>query len=136
MADLKALSNEITDDPLGRGYSAMTDQQIADDLNTAYRTRALSSLSGDEIFQQTDPTEFTNLTTDKQTQWLSFCGRASVDPFATANVEFVKWIFGASSTTVANLSESRAESVTRAEELALLGRSDEIGPAHVAEARA
>jgi len=29
---------ELRDDPLGRGYAAMTPQQVIDDLNTAYRT--------------------------------------------------------------------------------------------------
>lgn len=34
MTDLKT---ELTDDPLTRGYSGMSDQAAADDLNTAYR---------------------------------------------------------------------------------------------------
>ena len=33
----KALADEINIDPLGRGYSGMTDQQIADSLNTVDR---------------------------------------------------------------------------------------------------
>lgn len=37
MADYKAFKSEIVNDPLARGYSSMTDQQVADDLNTAYR---------------------------------------------------------------------------------------------------
>jgi len=42
MADLEALSSEIRDDPLGRGYSGMTSEQIADDLNTAYVQRLVA----------------------------------------------------------------------------------------------
>ena len=35
--DLQALKTEINTDPLTRGYSGMTDLQIADDLNDEYR---------------------------------------------------------------------------------------------------
>ena len=35
--DIAILSNELTTDPLVRGYSLMTDQEAADDLNTSYR---------------------------------------------------------------------------------------------------
>ena len=37
MADIAGIKAEIDADPLGRGYAGMTDQQVADDLNTAYR---------------------------------------------------------------------------------------------------
>ena len=33
------LSDELANDPLGRGYAGMTDAQAATDLNTVYRTR-------------------------------------------------------------------------------------------------
>lgn len=36
---LQPLKDEITNDPLGRGYGDMTDQDVADDLNTAYREK-------------------------------------------------------------------------------------------------
>jgi len=39
MANIKALADELRNDPLSRGYSSMTDQEAADDLNTAYRTQ-------------------------------------------------------------------------------------------------
>lgn len=39
---------EITTDPLGRGYTGMTDQQIADSLNAVDRTR-LNVLSSAEL---------------------------------------------------------------------------------------
>lgn len=37
MAFLQELKSEIDSDPLTRGYSGMTDAQVAADLNTAYR---------------------------------------------------------------------------------------------------
>jgi len=34
---MKPLKDEIVNDPLSRGYSSMTDSEVADDLNTQYR---------------------------------------------------------------------------------------------------
>ncbi len=123
MAD--ALKDELAGDPLVRGYSGMTDEEAAADLNTSYRTRNRTSMSGDEIFQATDPGEFNALltgsgnTADDQGHWLAFCGRDTVDPFATANVQLVISIFGGGSTSVSNLNAARVESITRGEELGL-----------------
>ncbi len=41
-----ALKREIETDPLGRGYASMTDQQIADSLNTADRTTIVPTVVG------------------------------------------------------------------------------------------
>ncbi len=122
MADLKT---ELDTDPLTRGYSGMTDQAAANDLNTVYRTRNRTSMTGDELFQATIPSEFNSLDTgagnnpDDQGHWLSFCGRDQLDPFATANEQFVIDLFGSSSGTVAALQASRVESISRAVELGL-----------------
>lgn len=130
MSRLDLISIELTTDPLVRGYSGMTNQQAADDLNTVYRTRNKDFMTGDEIFQSTVPSEFNALdsgsgtTSDQQGHWISFCGRSEVDPFATANVQFVTSIFGGGSTTVSNLSTNRVENVSRTDELNL-GRVEE-----------
>ncbi len=123
MADLKT---ELTDDPLTRGYAGMTDQQAADDLNTAYRTRNRTNMTGDEIAQQADPVEFNGLddgsannTADVKAHWLALCARESIDPFAATNEQLVIAIFGAGSASVANLQAARLESITRAQELGL-----------------
>ena len=122
MAD--TLKDELINDPLIRGYSGMTDQQAADDLNTSYRTRNRTSMIGDEIAQAADPTEFNalddgsaNNTADVKGHWLALCGRETIDPFATANVQLVIAIFGGASTTVSNLNVARVKSITRATEL-------------------
>jgi hypothetical protein len=136
--DYVALKNEIDIDPLTRGYSGLTDQQVADDMNSVYRTRNRDSMTGDEIFQATDPTEYNALdtgsgnTADNQGHWLAFCGRDSIDPFATANVQLVTSIFGGASTTVSNLQTARLENVSRAVELGL----GTIKAGHVQDARA
>lgn len=123
--DWSALRSELMNDPLARGYAGMTADQVAADLHTAYRTRNRGALSGDEIFQQTDPTEFSALndgsgnTADVKGQWMSFCSRASVDPWAVANEQYVVQVFGGASATVANLGNARVDNISRAQELGL-----------------
>lgn len=38
MVDIDVIKTEIDTDPLVRGYSTMSDAQVADDMNTEYRT--------------------------------------------------------------------------------------------------
>ena len=118
------LREELTSDLLVRGYSTMSDQEAADDLNTEYRTRNRRSMSGDEIAQQAVPATFdalddgsANNTADVKSHWLALCGRESIDPFATANEQLVISIFGAGSQTVINLQAARVEAISRAGEL-------------------
>ena len=135
---LADLWTEITEDPLERGYSGMTDEEIAADLNTEYRTRNLARISGDEAFAATDATEFGNLgdtqeeRSHKQVLWLSFCGRTSIDPFGSANVSLVQWVFGGGSVTISNLADIRTEPCSRAVELGL----GEVAVGHIENARA
>jgi len=111
---------ELRDDPLNRGYAAMTDQQRYDSLfGTIDRPQNVTSLSGNQIFQQTNGTEFVNLTEHKQLLWVSFCSAGDIDPWDANNVAFVEWIFGASSQTVQNLAAIRTTLVSRAVELGL-----------------
>ncbi len=123
MADI--LKDELANDPLGRGYAGMTDEEAAADLNTSYRTRNRTNMTGDEVFQATDAAEFAGLgsgqgnSVDDQNHWLAFCGRDSIDPFSSANLAFVTDIFQAGSATLANLQASRLKSITRGEELGL-----------------
>lgn len=131
MANIAILRSEIDSDPLGRGYSGMDDSAVAVDINTVYRTSNLSSITGDVAFAATDSTEFTGLTDSKQQLWLAFCGRDSIDPFGSANVAFVNFIFGGGSTTISNLASLRTEDVSRAVELGI----GQVRPGDVIQAR-
>jgi hypothetical protein len=137
MVDYVALKNEIDTDPLTRGYSGMTDQQVADDMNTVYRTRNRDSMTGDEIFNAADPAEFAALANgqgnnpDEKNHFMAFCGRDSIDPFAANNVQFITDLFPVGSTTVINLQAARIENISRAVELGM----GIIKPGHVQDAR-
>lgn len=113
------LETEIQTDPLGRGYAGLTDAQVLADLYTVYRERNVRTLTGDQIFTSTHPPDFVALSAQAQALWMSFCGRNTIDAFATANGDFVQWIIGTASQTVANLVDLRTEDITRAEELGL-----------------
>lgn len=115
--DRQALRDELdAGHPVTGAYDA--DPQLASDqLNALNITSNLTSLTGDEIFQATDKDEFAALTDLQQTLWLSFCSRAALDPFGSANVQFVQFIFGQGSTTVANLAGLRTASISRAAQL-------------------
>lgn len=119
--DFETLKNEITNDTLARGYSAMSNAEVANSLNlNSDRTIDRTSITGDEAFSTTDQTEFANnLTNEKRQLWLAFCGRESIDPFGASNVEFVQYIFGSGSATVSALSALRVSQASRAEELGL-----------------
>jgi hypothetical protein len=131
MSNIDIIRDEITNDPLGRGYSGMDDAAVAVDLNTVYRTINKSSLSGDELFAATDSTEFAALTDHQESLWVAFCGRSSVDPFGSSNVAFVQYIFGGGSTTVSNLNSLRTQSVSRGAELGV----GSVRPGDVLQAR-
>ena len=119
LMDCTMLKAELINDPLGRGYAGMSDSEAAADLNALTRTRARASMSGDEVFCVTAAAEFAGLTDAKRSLWVAFCGRDSISPASTPNVELVKWIFGTASETVTALSEARVEAISRATELGL-----------------
>jgi len=109
---LIALKAHIQADPDGRGYSGMTDAEVAISLNTDTKVRNITGFTGDFVYQQTDPTEFLGLTEAQKQLWMSFCGRTTINPHATANVETVVQLFGNPSTTRSNLLAARTETVS------------------------
>ena len=114
--DYAALKSEIETDPLTRGYSGMTDQQIADDLNTVYRTRNRSVMTGKEVKDRIDTTEW-NSRTDAQKQIvLALCNRDDLDPFGIDAQIFQDEMTGATN-TLASLNSYRVENISRAEEV-------------------
>lgn len=138
MADLSRLRDELIADPLGRGYSAMTDQQAADDLNAVQREVIESRLSGSAIFNAIVPSEFGALA-DQTKQFVrdvfSLGDTVDVGPGTNARTVLLG-AFGAGTGTRDNLVTAVTNTTSRARELNLLGPSPEIGPAHVAQARA
>ena len=81
------LWEEIKQDVLARGYGSMTDQQIADDMNTAYRTRDTTGIANEDMLhrmsieqQSGNPSEFDQIIADP------IRNTAMMDMFAVSGV--------------------------------------------------
>jgi hypothetical protein len=130
--DLQALKTELdAGHPVTGAYNA--DAALAvDELNAVNSPVNLSTLTGDEVFNAADSTEYSALTNDDKQLFLSICGRDSIDPFGTNNVAAMQSIFGGGSATMAALATLRVTTQSRASILGL-GR---VLANHVLEARA
>lgn len=120
--DYQAIKSELDTDPLGVGYSGMTDGQVVVALNSTSspygRTVVKASLNGASVFEATNSTEFDALTDAQRSEWLSLCAIESLDPAnGTPAAATATRIFGGGSTTVANLQTLRSEVVGRGTEL-------------------
>ena len=108
-------------------------QLAADELNALNVVRVRESMSGFELMNNTDATEYGALSDAKKSQWLALCAQDSVNPEAGGVVQnIVVDIFGGGSTTVSDLSTARQETVSQATVLGL----PFIYDSEVAEARA
>lgn len=145
--DIEKLRSELLNDPLTRGYSAMSDSEAAADLNTEYRKKQIPI-----------PVENVRRYLFTQNKWLSIKnGTQNSAKMATDAVSMFT-VFDVRvpevETTVINLLDSliadglivtvdkdailemQWEYMSRAEELRILGGSPEVGAAHVQSARA
>lgn len=116
--DYQVLKNEIDTDPLTRGYAGMTDQQVADSLNTVDRTRNRSVMTGKEVKDRIDTTEWSGRTDAQKQIVLALCNRDDLDPFGIDAQIFQDEMAGATN-TLAALTAYRVENVSRGEELGL-----------------
>ncbi len=113
------LSNEINSDPLARGYAGMSDQEVADDLNTTYRTKNKTTVLGSEVLNATDDAEFTALSDVNKDRWLALCAVEQINVTSGVAKSLEASIFGPGTTTRTNLLTLRTESISRATELEL-----------------
>ncbi len=128
--NLDVLKTELTVDPLTRGYAGMTDAEAATDLNTVYRERNRVSLTGSEVINAVDTTEWNALTDAKKQVVWNVVHLGEINPFGV-EADLLIGVFGGGSTTIATLAAARKETISRAEELGL----GFIYPGHVENAR-
>jgi len=125
---MSILGDEITSDPLGRGYSTMSDLEAANDLNTIYQEINRTSMTGSELLSHADAGEYSALIDSKKDNWLSLCGVDSINPFGSA-VQVVIDIWGGGSITIANLQAARVETISRAQELGITVNEGDVNHA-------
>lgn len=111
------LRDEVINDPLARGYSGMTDQQIADGLNTKDRPRNRTSMSGAEVKAAIVFSEYEALLPEEKSEILALVARDDLDPFGI-DKNIIQGLFGSSGTLTA-LQIARVELISRAEELGI-----------------
>ncbi len=96
-------------------YGALSDQDAAVTLNALTENRVRSSMTGAEVFDNVDSTEFAALTDSQKSQVLSLCSVQSVDPAnAKPAAQIIIDIFGNPSTTRTALLAARDETVSPA----------------------
>ncbi len=124
--DLAALQTELNTDPQTLGYAApptpLYDEAtaIADAalINNENIASVKASLSGAEVFEATDATEFDALTDAQRSEWLSLCAIDSMNPAnGTPAAAAATRIFGGGSATLTALQSLRAENISRAQQL-------------------
>jgi len=115
------LYNELINDPLGRGYSGMTDQEAADDLNTVYRSRTRNRIETWEVIEATVPSEYVVLSDGEKQRYQTFVAAGVLDPSGDNTRTAFGAMFGAGTTTRANLLAMASEDISRAEELDVSG---------------
>ena len=116
--DYVALKAELdAGHPVSGPYSG-DDQLAADQINALDVTRIKAKMTGQEIREAADPTEYAALTDIKKDQWLSYTSGALMDPkVGGIDQQIVVDIFGGGSATVSALSTLRQETISRATEL-------------------
>lgn len=134
MADLK-LRDELLNDPLAWGYSGMTDQQCANQLNSEATGRTVNrkTMLATEVYNAVDEAEFVALSADQKQEIWDIVHMGEVNPFGLEAQRFTS-IFGGGSNTITLLASLRLRTVSRAVELGIY--PSYVKPGHVAEARA
>jgi len=117
--NLNALKTEIDTDPLARGYAGMSDAAVADSLNVIDRTINRTSMSGSEILNAVDASEWaTRGNAQKQVVW-HIVHLGNVNPFGLEATLIADAFRGAGGVTIAALADARKTGVSRAVELGL-----------------
>ena len=112
------LKDEITDDPLLRSYSTMSDIDLTNSLNALDRSQNRGSMSASEVYNQIDETEWLALTDPQRDEiWNIIHLTGELNPFGLEADRFLA-IFGAG-TTITALNAARVTSISRAAEIGI-----------------
>jgi len=134
MTDYVALKAELDTDPLVRGYAGMTVEQKVADLNIVYRTLPVDVVSGSDIYNAIDQTEFDVLSVgdkEKVDRITALGDRIVVaDAGRARNTLLAVFTVGAGPLTRAALATLKTRAVSRSEELGF----GEMGPGFIVNA--
>ena len=114
-----ALKAELTDDPLARGYSGMTDAQVIASLHTKDRSRNRTTMSGSEVLNAIDAGEWATRSADEKRLVFDVVHIGTVNPFGVEGTLMTEAFNGSGGVTIAALVVARVELIHRATELGL-----------------
>jgi hypothetical protein len=115
---MEVLITEIQTDPLVRGYSGMTDQQLMDSLNAEDRPTTRTSMGASEVMNAIDATEWDAKSLAEQTEIWNLLALGELNPQnGTHEVKIFTDVFGGGSATITNLNAARTLNVSRGVEI-------------------
>lgn len=98
-------------------YGAMSDTQVAAELNSLDKPQNKVSMTRQDIVENIDADELNSLTSDNLNKLLVVLSD-SINPFGVAQSVFIN-VFGGGSTTISNLAAARVENISRASQIGL-----------------
>lgn len=116
---LDVLKTEITDDSLTRGYSGMTDKQVADSLNAENRTVNVDTATSQELFEAVTTSDYGALDATEKGLLHAIISMGNILVNGTNTKAALLGMFGVGTDTRANLAALQTEDISRAEELGL-----------------
>lgn len=128
--DLVTLKAELTNDPLTRGYSSMSDEQAANRLNVADRQPNRETLDAGSLVASIVRSEYAVLAANDK-DYLRLIAMAQTMPLTATLKTELGGIFPVGSQTRANLVVLLKRTGSRADELGL----GNVTPSNVADAR-
>lgn len=111
------LRTELLTDPLARGYAAMSDDAAAASLNTKNRTPDRTTITAAEIVSAIVRSEFDALSAANKTYVQTVLNVGGSIPLTAQFRSDMGAIFGAATTTRANITAQLKRSASRCEEL-------------------
>ncbi len=125
------LTSEVTNDPLEREYAGMTDSEVAARGAVKDRTRDVTSISGQDLFEAVDPEDFANLTDSDKATLFGIIGMGTILVNGANTKAALLSVFGSGTQTRINLAALQTETIDRWTELGL----GDVKPGHVQNAR-
>lgn len=98
-------------------YGGMTDQQVADELNALDKTTVRSTVSGSEIFNATDDTEYAALTEAQKSAWDALCAIDTINTSSGVAKAREAELFGPGTATRTSLLALKNQTQSRAQQI-------------------
>lgn len=117
--DYDKLKAEVESDPLARGYSGMTDAEVAAEINFVYRSQDREAVATWEIFEAIVPGEYAVLSADEKSLLGRILAMGTINVKGANTRAALAAMFGAGTTTRGNLQALQTETISRAAELGL-----------------